>query len=222
MPADIVMVRIDGVADPAFRLDAENQRIEKVLAGNRLYLRQRKNRGRHRTGRMNDRLQVGVVEIENMARHAIDEGGVHDIEPLAAAEQRGLRRAREGRERRDRDLHGLMTRSADRNADPVQQRPHAFLANIRRQVVIGGGHEIARKRARDLFRRSAICGSVANGFRRLGESRVGCRHSETAAAVCIKVRRSVTGILAASSSGTGPAATSGPPPISRLSASTRR
>ena len=37
VPADVVMVGIDGVADPAFGLDAEHQRVEELLAGNRLH-----------------------------------------------------------------------------------------------------------------------------------------------------------------------------------------
>ena len=41
VPTDVVMVRVDGVADFAFRLDAEHQRVEKILAGNRMHLRQR-------------------------------------------------------------------------------------------------------------------------------------------------------------------------------------
>ena len=42
---------------------------------------------------MNNRLQMRVVIIEDVARHAVDEGGVHDVEAFAAAEQGGLRRA---------------------------------------------------------------------------------------------------------------------------------
>jgi hypothetical protein len=152
------------------------------------------------SARIADATGPAGFEIENMARDAVDEGGVHDVEPLAAAEQRGLRRARERRERRDRDLDGLMTRSADCDADPAQQRPRAFLANVRRQVVIGCGHEIAREGASHAFRRCAICvgpdaASVVWGKAGL----VAAMAMGTAAAVCIKVRRSVVGISAASS-----------------------
>jgi hypothetical protein len=37
------VVGIDGVADPAFGFDAEHQRVEKFLAGDRLHFRQREN-----------------------------------------------------------------------------------------------------------------------------------------------------------------------------------
>jgi hypothetical protein len=43
VPADIVVIGIDRVADPALGLDAEHQRVEKLLARHRLQLRQREN-----------------------------------------------------------------------------------------------------------------------------------------------------------------------------------
>ena len=148
---------------------------------------------------MNDRLQMCVVEIENMARDAVDEGRVHDVEPLAATQPRGLRGTREGRERADRDIDRLMTRAADRDADPVQQRPHTFLANLHRQVVIGRGHDVAREGASYAFRRRAIGVGARRGSRCLRENRaVAAIAIGTATAVCITVRRSVTGISAAS------------------------
>ena len=127
---------------------------------------------------MNDRLQMGVVKIENVARHAVDEGGVHDVKSLSAIQQRGLRGAREGRERSDGDLHRLVTRSANCDADPVQKRPSAFLADISRKIVVCGRDKIMRERARDVFRRGGIRRTARRGLRSLGESRVRCRHCE--------------------------------------------
>ena len=173
VPADIVMVRIDRVADPALGLDAEHQRVEEILARDRLHLRQREDRRGDRTGGMDDRLQMGVVIVEDVARHAVDEGGVHDVEPLAPAEQRGLLRPGERPERRDRDIDRLVMRAADGDADPVQQRAHAFLAHIGRQVVITRGDEIMRQRARHLLG-WRCCGRCGRRLREGGVGADGC------------------------------------------------
>ena len=87
-------------------------------------------------------------------RDAIDEGGIHDVEAFAAAEQRGLRRPGERGQRGNRDIDRLMMRAADRDADPVQQRPHAFFADICRQVVISGRDNITGERFGDVLQRA--------------------------------------------------------------------
>ena len=105
-------------------------------------------------------------------------------------------RARKTARARDRDLDRLMPRSADRDADPVHERPDAFLANISRKIAISGGYEITRERARDVFRRG--------GIRRTAGRRVPAACGKAgfdvaiargmAAAVWIRVLRSETGI----------------------------
>ena len=52
VPADVVVVRVDGVADAAFHLDAEDQTrgVEEVLPGDRPVLGQRHQGGGHRPG----------------------------------------------------------------------------------------------------------------------------------------------------------------------------
>ncbi len=142
VPADVVVIGIDRVADPAFGFDAEHQRVEKILARHRLHLRQRQDRRGDRAGRMDDGFQMGVVIVEDVARHAVDESGIHDVKALPAAEQRSLMRPRERRERRRRDVHRLVVRAADGDAHPVEQGPHAFLADVFRQVVIFGGDHV--------------------------------------------------------------------------------
>jgi len=65
-----------------------------------------------------------------MARDAVDESGIHDVEALAAAEQRSLGGAREGSQRGYGDIDRLVVRAANGDARPVQKRPHAFLADV--------------------------------------------------------------------------------------------
>ena len=46
-------------------------------------------------GRMDDRLELGVVEIEHVARDAVQQRRVQHVEALGAAEHGGARRAGE-------------------------------------------------------------------------------------------------------------------------------
>ena len=57
---------IDGVADAALDLRAEDERVKEVAAGDRLQFRQRENRGRDEGRRMNDGLEVRVVEVQDV------------------------------------------------------------------------------------------------------------------------------------------------------------
>ena len=61
------MVGINGIADPALGLDAEHQRVEKILARDRLHLGERQDRRGDRAGGMDDGLQMGIVIVEDVA-----------------------------------------------------------------------------------------------------------------------------------------------------------
>ena len=109
---------------------------------------------------MDDGLQMGIVVIEDMACHAVEEGRVHDVEPFATAEQAGLRRAGKGRQGRHRDIQGLVVRPADGDADPVQQRTDALLAHIGRQIVVACRDDVVRQRL-VTFLPGALAGAAA-------------------------------------------------------------
>ena len=93
MPAHVVVFRIDRISDAAFHVDAGDQSRYEVMARNRTMLAEREYRGDHRPGRMNDVVRVCIVVVEHMRADAIDEGGVHDIEPLAPSKNAGLSRS---------------------------------------------------------------------------------------------------------------------------------
>jgi hypothetical protein len=84
--------RVDGVADPAFDFRPEDKRMQEVASGDRLRFGDRENRGRDGAGRMDDRLQVCVVEIKDVRADAVDERRVQDVEALASSEEAGLAR----------------------------------------------------------------------------------------------------------------------------------
>ena len=99
---------------------------------------------------MNNRIEMGVVIIEDVTGDAIEEGGVHDVETLAPPEQRGLRRPGKRRQRRHRDIDGLVMRSADdvrvvvaqmdvsrrRPSEPIQWRELAIRAEHHRIIPV--------------------------------------------------------------------------------------
>ena len=76
MPADVVMVGIDRVADPALDIDAEHQGVDEAFARNRPIFGQGEDGGGDRPGGMDHRLQMGVVEIEHVGADAVDQRGV--------------------------------------------------------------------------------------------------------------------------------------------------
>jgi hypothetical protein len=86
VPADVVVARVYRVADPALDFDADDERIHEGGSWNGLVLRQRHDRGRHGARRMDHGAQVRVVEVEGVRRHAVDQRGVEDVEPVAAAQ----------------------------------------------------------------------------------------------------------------------------------------
>ena len=137
VPAHVVVRGIDGVADAAFDFDAEHQGVQEIAPADRAVLGQRQDGRGHRTGGMDDGPQVRVVEIEDVRADAVHQRGVQHVHAFVAAEHGGLRGPGEWRERGDRDVDGLVARSADRAADPVQQGAGRLLAH--------GGREIFRR-----------------------------------------------------------------------------
>jgi hypothetical protein len=130
------MRRIDRITDPAFGLDSEDEGVQERIPLDRFPLGQRQDGGRDRAAGMDDGLEMGIVEVEGMRRGAVHERREHDVEPVAAAEHRGLARPRELGQRRERALHRLMARSADRAADPVEKRARRLVPHFFRDISV--------------------------------------------------------------------------------------
>ena len=126
--------------------------FREVAPGDRPVFRQRQDRRGHRTRRVNDGPQVGVVVIEDVRADAVHQGRVQHVQLFLAPEHRRLAGPRKRRQRRNRDIHGFVPRAADRAARPIQQRALRFLANRSREVLVFRGDHIARQLARDVFR----------------------------------------------------------------------
>ena len=129
VPADVVVRGIDSVADPAFDLDAKDEGVQELSARHRQALRQRQERRGNGTCRMDDGLQMRVVEIEDVARNAVEERGIEDVDPFGAAQNAALRRPENGLHRSQRAVDRLVTAAADGAARPVHQRAQGFFAD---------------------------------------------------------------------------------------------
>ena len=96
-------------------------------------LGERERRRRDRPGRMDDRLEVRVVEVERVRRDAVQERGARHVDALAAAEDRRLRRRRELLHGGERRVERRMARRADRAAEPVHERAMRLALHRRRE-----------------------------------------------------------------------------------------
>ena len=121
VPAAVVVIRVDRVADAARHFDAEHEGVDQRAAAQAQVFGQRQRRRRHRPGRVDDGLQVGVVEVEGMGGHAIHERRQHDVELVATPEHRGLPRAGSFTQRRKRALEPVSWPDAP-TAQPTQLR----------------------------------------------------------------------------------------------------
>jgi hypothetical protein len=69
-----VPVRIDGVADPALDLNPDDKCCQEILSGNlSLFCKRQQGRGDW-AGRVDDRFQMRVIIVKDMARDPVDQG----------------------------------------------------------------------------------------------------------------------------------------------------
>ena len=123
-------------------------------------------RGRSdRPRRMDDRLQVRVVEVERVRRDAVDQCRARNVDALGTAKHGRLRGGLQRPHRSQSRVRRFMLRRADRAADPVEQRAmRLFVDRIapaarrmlgnearqnlrdRRRIVVGGNLRVTRHR----------------------------------------------------------------------------
>src|SRR5262249_48147132 len=77
--------------------------------------------GGHRAGRVDDRLQVRVVEVEGVRGDAVDERGARHVDLLAAARDGGLRRGLQFGDGGQRGVGRFVLRRADGATEPVEE-----------------------------------------------------------------------------------------------------
>ena len=139
VPTGVVMGRVHGVSDAALGFDADGQGVQEIAARDGFVFRQGKDRRGHGSCGMNDRTEVGVVEVEHVGAHSVGERRVHHVEAVFTSEDSGLRRSGERGEGRKRPLHGFMMRSADSAGHPIEQRARRFPAD---RAVVSSGFEV--------------------------------------------------------------------------------
>ena len=119
VPAPVVVVGVNGVADTAGDLNADHQGVDQRTPRHLQVLAQRQQGRRHRASRVDDGFQVGVVKVKGVRADAIQQGGAGHVHPVAPAQHGGLGRGRQLHHGGQGRHHGLMARRADGAADPV-------------------------------------------------------------------------------------------------------
>ncbi len=123
-----------GVADAALDLHTENECRENGLPRKSSGLRQCEHGRRDRRRRMNDRIRMGIVEIEQIGRNRVDERRGQRIEPFRTADDRGCRGPAERQQRAQRGSDGRVIRRTQRGREEVQDRAFRLMilrGNIR-------------------------------------------------------------------------------------------
>ena len=146
----------DRPSDPAFELDAKNERQQQLGAGQRPQLGEREQRRGDRRGGMNDGRNVGVAEIERIGARGVQECRAQGIHAFAPADDGGLPAVGKFGEGSQRDLDGYGAAARKRHGEEIQQRALGLMTDRLRNVVPLRRDDEAGKVLRD-------AGSVQHG-----------------------------------------------------------
>ena len=131
--------------------------MQELVALHPLALGERQDGGGDRSARVDDGLQVRIVEIEGVRRGAVHERGQHDVELVAAPEHGRLPRSGKLGERSERAFHRLVAGGSDRATDPVEERPRRLVPHLLRHVGVAVSDDESCERScnfhSDSFRR---------------------------------------------------------------------
>ena len=150
MPADIVVRRIDRVADAALYLDPENKGMQKLFTIDRLTFGQRQNRRGHRAAGMDNGFKMGIIEIEYVRADAVGQRRVQNVEPFGPADDARLRRPGKFGQGGQRPVDGFVPAAADGAAEPIQKRAQCFTPRRFRNIGVARCDDIAGKTASDI------------------------------------------------------------------------
>ena len=114
---------------PACDLHTENEGMEEFRPRETAFLRKGKQRRRHGRARMDDRLEVGVVEIKEVAADRIDEGGIENVHAIGASEKCCSGRTGNAGNKTHQPFKIGMARGTERGADEVEERTLGFMPN---------------------------------------------------------------------------------------------
>src|ERR1700733_669036 len=126
MPAQFVVRRIDGISQSAFDFSTQDKGVDKLGTSDGMIGGQREQRGRYGAGGVNDRLQVGVVIIEYVRTHTVEECAAEWIDAFVPSEDTSDRRPGV----KEDSAHGVVDRvlmgTSDGNANPVHDGAHGL------------------------------------------------------------------------------------------------
>ncbi len=147
-PLGIVAGR-DSAADPAFDLDAENERLQQLNAAHAAQLRQREQRRRDGGSRMDDRPHMRVAKIKHVRSGGVEKGRAQRIDTLAAPDHDRLRAAGKFGERLERNFHRPGAAARKRHGKEIQQCTLGAMARTVGHVLPARAHGEARENLSD-------------------------------------------------------------------------
>ena len=121
MPSAVVVIGIDRVAHAACDVGAKHDRIDQLPAVRAAVLGQGERCGGNRSARMNDGLEMRVVEVEGVRADTVEQRRSTHVDALMSAENAHLRCGLEILERCKRRCDCAVARRADRASHPVEK-----------------------------------------------------------------------------------------------------
>src|SRR5829696_2272074 len=150
MPSSVVVLGVNGVSDPTLDLNAKDERMKKFTAGHRACFSQWQQGRRDRPSRMDNRSEMGIIEIEDVRRDSVQQSRVEQIQFFAAAKNRCLPFAGKRTNGGKCAVEGRVDRAANRAAGPVQERACRLRVDMLGNVVGLGVNNEVRENLRDL------------------------------------------------------------------------
>src|SRR5690554_964823 len=124
---------VDGIADPALNLHSQYDCVQQLQAADLLHLGNCQNSGRNRSAWVDNRPQVGVIEIEYMGADAVDECSIEDVQSIRTAQNGGGRTTGGLLDGGQGYLHCRMADCAYGHAQPVHEGALCFMKHGIRQ-----------------------------------------------------------------------------------------
>jgi hypothetical protein len=138
VPALGVVAGRNGTPDPAFDLDAENERQQQFDAAHAAQLRQREQRRRDWSGRMDDGRDMGVAKIQNVGCGRVEKGRAQRVYAFATTDQGRLLATGKLGERLPRDLDGRGAAARERDGEEIHERALSLVPRGVRHAIPAG------------------------------------------------------------------------------------
>ena len=136
VPPAVGVVRVHGQRQPGLQLEPDDERRQQLAVLRPGTLTDGQQGRQQRSTGMDAGRQQGVVEVEHVRRHAVDERGVDDVRAPGVAGERRPRRPTDLVEVVEQEGDGLVGAPAQRDAQGVDDRPAGRVHHSVGQVLV--------------------------------------------------------------------------------------